>query len=245
MLSKTKDEAANTGSRAGNMNVIEVENLVNTYRLGEVVVKALNGVTLTIGEGQFVVLAGRSGSGKTTLLNMIGALDMPDSGSVRIRGEEYRNLSKDERALFRLRHIGFVFQSYNLIRVLNARENVAYVLELQGVLRRERIHIADRWQEEVGLGGLGGRRPDKLSGGQQQRVAVARALAASPDIVLADEPTANLDSVTGEQLLETLGRLNREHGVTFVFASHDPSVIAAARRLIRMEDGRIADDEAR
>ena len=227
------------------MPLIETEDLVKTYRLGEVTVHALNGVTLAVEEGQFVVLAGRSGSGKTTLLNVIGALDMPDSGTVRIRGEEHRKLSKDQRALFRLRHIGFVFQAYNLIRVLSARENVAYVLELQGVPRAERMQKADMWLADVGLAGLGGRRPDQLSGGQQQRVALARALAAAPDIVLADEPTANLDSGTAAELLETLRRLNEVHGVTFVFASHDPAVIASARRLIRMQDGQIASDEMR
>lgn len=226
------------------MALIETEDLVKTYALGEVTVKALNGVTLSIDNEEFVVLAGRSGSGKTTLLNMLGALDMPDSGTVRIDGEQYLNLSKDQRALFRLRHIGFVFQAYNLIRVLSARENVAYVLELQGVPKSERLDRANTWLSEVGLGDMGNRRPDQLSGGQQQRVAVARALAAEPDIVLADEPTANLDSHTGQQLLETLRHLNEVHKTTFVFASHDPGVIAAAKRLVQMDDGRIASDEA-
>ncbi|MDA0654364.1 MAG: ATP-binding cassette domain-containing protein, partial [Proteobacteria bacterium] len=155
------------------MALIETENLVKTYRLGDITVRALNGVTLSVGNEEFVVLAGRSGSGKTTLLNMLGALDMPDSGTVRIKGEEFINLSKDARALFRLRHIGFVFQAYNLIRVLSARENVAYVLELQGVPKSERHRRADHWLNEVGLGDMGDRRPDQLSGGQQKRVAVA------------------------------------------------------------------------
>ena len=227
------------------MALIEAEQLVKTYRPGEVVVKALNGVDLSVGESEFVVLCGRSGSGKTTLLNMIGALDMPDSGTVRIGGEAYGNLSKDQRAQFRLRHVGFVFQAYNLIRVLTARENVAYVLELQGMPKSERLKRADAWLEEVGLTGLGDRRPDQLSGGQQQRVAVARALATEPDIVLADEPTANLDSRTAEELLESMQALNVAHNTTFVFASHDPRVMAAARRLITMDDGRIADDQTR
>ena len=227
------------------MALIEAEQLVKTYRPGEVVVKALNGVDLSVGESEFVVLCGRSGSGKTTLLNMIGALDMPDSGTVRIGGEAYGNLSKDQRAQFRLRHVGFVFQAYNLIRVLTARENVAYVLELQGMPKSERLKRADAWLEEVGLTGLGDRRPDQLSGGQQQRVAVARALATEPDIVLADEPTANLDSRTAEELLESMQELNVAHNTTFVFASHDPRVMAAARRLITMDDGRIADDQTR
>ena len=225
------------------MALIETRDLVKTYTLGEIVVKALSGVTLSIEDEEFVVLAGRSGSGKTTLLNMLGALDMPDSGTVRVRGKEFRNLSKDKRALFRLRHIGFVFQAYNLIRVLSARENVAYVLELQGITKVERLDRASMWLEEVGLGKMGDRRPDQLSGGQQQRVAVARALAADPDIILADEPTANLDSDTGQQLLETLCRLNEVHKTTFVFASHDPGVISVAKRLIQLDDGQVTDDK--
>lgn len=227
------------------MALIETENLVKTYALGDVTVKALSGITLSIGNEEFVVLAGRSGSGKTTLLNMLGALDMPDSGTVRIEGDEYLNLSKDQRALFRLRHIGFVFQAYNLIRVLSARENVAYVLELQGVPKAVRLERANVWLKEVGLGDMGDRRPDQLSGGQQQRVAVARALAAEPNIVLADEPTANLDSNTAQELMETLRHLNEVHKTTFIFASHDPGVIGAAKRLIQMEDGRIVSDETK
>ena len=227
------------------MALIEARDLVKTYGKGALVVRALDGVSLAVEESEFLVLSGRSGSGKTTLLNVIGALDMPDSGSVSIRDEPYRTLSKDERARFRLRHVGFVFQAYNLIRVLTARENVAYVLELQGMSKAERLARADRLLDEVGLAGMGDRRPDQLSGGQQQRVAVARALATSPDIVLADEPTANLDSHTAEQLLESMRELNQAHRTTFVFASHDPRVVAAAGRLVRMEDGRIAGDERR
>lgn len=227
------------------MALIETNDLVKVYGLGEISVRALDGVTFNVEKGEFLVLAGRSGSGKTTLLNMLGALDMPDSGTVRIHGEEYQRLSKNQRALFRLRHIGFVFQAYNLIRVLTARENVAYVLELRGVPKAERLARADKWLEEVGLGGYGKRRPDQLSGGQQQRVAVARALAAEPDIVLADEPTANLDTHTGTELLQLLQELNENFGTTFVFASHDPEVISRAKRLIQMHDGRIDSDETR
>ena len=223
------------------MSLIEVKGLHKRYRLGQVEVPALNGVDLVMRAGVFAVLAGRSGSGKTTLLNIIGALDTPDEGTVRIDGEDYLALSKDRRATFRLRHVGFVFQAYNLIRVLSARENVAYVLELQGVKRRKRLERADHWLAQVGLEGFGERRPDQLSGGQQQRVAVARALAAGPDMVLADEPTANLDSATGEALIELMERLNRDHGITFVLASHDPMVIGRARPLVRMKDGRIDD----
>ena len=198
--------------------------------------KALNGVDLSVGESEFVVLCGRSGSGKTTLLNMIGALDMPDSGTVRIGGEAYGNLSKDQRAQFRLRHVGFVFQAYNLIRVLTARENVAYVLELQGMPKSERLKRADAWLEEVGLTGLGDRRPDQLSGGQQQRVAVARALATEPDIVLADEPTANLDSRTAEELLESMQA--HERGAQHDFRVRFPRPARDGRRPATDHDGR-------
>ena len=221
------------------MSLIEVRGVHKRYRLGQIEVPALNGVDLAMEAGVFAVLAGRSGSGKTTLLNIIGALDLPDQGTVRIDGEDYLALSKDKRAAFRLRHVGFVFQAYNLIRVLSARENVAYVLELQGMRKRARLERADYWLAQVGLEGLAERRPDQLSGGQQQRVAVARALAAGPDIVLADEPTANLDSATGENLIELMERLNRDRGITFVLASHDPAVIGRARPLVRMKDGRI------
>jgi putative ABC transport system ATP-binding protein len=225
------------------MALIEVRDLHKHYRLGEVDVAALNGVDLDLDAGSFAVLAGRSGSGKTTLLNMIGALDVPDNGTIRVADIDVLSCSRDERASFRLNHIGFVFQSYNLIRTLSARENVAYVLQLQGMGKTERLRIADRWLNDVGLAGLENRRPDQLSGGQQQRVAVARALASKPDIVLADEPTANLDSHTGEELINLMYQLNREHGTTFLIASHDPRVIEAAALLIRMEDGRIVARE--
>lgn len=219
--------------------LIEVVGVHKHYRLGQTEVPALIGVDLSVEEGEFVVLAGPSGSGKTTLLNIIGALDVPDAGSVRIRGRDFLALSKDARATFRLSHIGFVFQTYNLIRVLTARENIAYVLELQGMKKRQRLAIADELLAEVGLEHMGGHRPDQLSGGQQQRVAVARALATKPDIVLADEPTANLDSVTGEALVELMQRLNRERRTTFILASHDPMVIRHAGRMVQMRDGKI------
>jgi len=225
--------------------LIEAQGLIKHYQMGEVEVKALNGVDFELAKGEFSVLAGRSGSGKTTLLNMIGALDLPDYGKVVINGEDFLSLSKNERAEFRLRRIGFIFQAYNLIRVLSARENVAYVLQLQGMAKKERLEIADQWLEEVGLPDMGHRRPDQLSGGQQQRIAVARALASGPAIVLADEPTANLDSHTGGSLIELMHHLNREHDTTFLIASHDPQVIDAAKRLIRMEDGEIVEQESR
>ncbi len=183
------------------MTLIQVTGLDKTYRLGDVVVPALHDINFTIEAGEFVVLAGPSGSGKTTLLNLIGALDVPDAGAVHIQGEDGLRLSKSQRAAYRLRHVGFVFQSYNLLRMLSARENVAYVLQLQGVNKRQRLAMADQLLAEVGLAEHADRRPDQLSGGQQQRVAVARALATQPDVVLADEPTANLDSATGEALI--------------------------------------------
>jgi putative ABC transport system ATP-binding protein len=178
--------------------LIEAERLTKHYRSGDDQIAALDGVSLRIKRGEHVVLAGRSGSGKTTLLNMLGSLDQPDSGRLRIAGQDMLAMDAAQRADFRLWHLGFVFQAYNLIRVLSARENVAYVLQLRGVGRAERLATADRWLAKVGLEGFEHRKPDQMSGGQQQRVAVARALASQPDLVLADEPTANLDSHTGE-----------------------------------------------
>jgi len=221
--------------------LIEARGLHKRYGHGAVAEMALNGVDLSLPRGAFAVLAGPSGSGKTTLLNVVGTLDVPDSGSLRVAGQDVLALSEAGRARFRLRHIGFVFQAYNLIRVLTARENVAYVLQLQGVPAARRHRVADELLAEVGLAGLEDRRPDQLSGGQQQRIAVARALASQPDIVLADEPTANLDSHTGEALMELMRRLNRERGMTFLVASHDPVVIERAVTLIRLRDGKIED----
>lgn len=220
--------------------LISADGLTRYYDSGELKVAALDRVDLSVERGAYVVLAGRSGSGKTTLLNMLGSLDRPDSGQLSIAGQDLLSMSASERAGFRLHHLGFVFQSYNLIRVLNARENVAYVLQLQGMDKKQRFALADRWLAEVGLSGFEHRRPDQMSGGQQQRVAVARALAANPDLVLADEPTANLDSHTGEALMALMRKLNEEQGTTFVIASHDPAVIASARTLITMQDGQIS-----
>ena len=222
------------------MAIIEVEKAYKCYWVGEVPFPALNGVTLGIEQGDFAVLAGRSGSGKTTLLNILGGLEVADRGTVLIKGEDLRELSKDERTLFRLRHVGFVFQAYNLIRVLSARENVAFVCQLQGKDRHRCLEEADHWLERVGLAELEHRRPDQLSGGQQQRVAVARALASKPELVLADEPTANLDSNTGRDLITLMHRLCTDFGTTFVISSHDPDVIASARTLVNLEDGRVA-----
>ena len=226
------------------MTVIEVEDLYKCYWVGNVPFSALNGVCLRIEAGAFAVLSGRSGSGKTTLLNVIGGLDVADRGSVRISGEDMLHKSADQRAAFRLHHVGFVFQAYNLVRVLSARENVAYPCQLRGINRGECLIRADRWLARVGLQELVDRRPDQLSGGQQQRVAVARALAGEPDMVLADEPTANLDTNTGAELIALMKRLNRELQMTFLISSHDPAVIEQASPLIRLEDGRVVDGTA-
>ena len=206
--------------------LVEVRGASKVYRQGSVEVAALTDVDLDIQVGDFAVLAGPSGSGKSTLLNLIGALDKPTSGRIQVDGVELGRMSSRELARMRLRKMGFVFQAYNLIPVLSAYENAEYVLLLQG-----------------GLGGLETRRPAELSGGQQQRVAIARALAAEPAIVLADEPTANLDSKTGAALTELMHRLNQDHGTTFVISSHDPKVIEHAERVVQLVDGRVVDDQ--
>jgi len=224
------------------MALIEAQDIHKQYTSGDIVEMALNGVGLILEKGAFTVLAGPSGSGKTTLLNIIGTLDRPDRGQLTVAGKNVLALSAAERARFRLNHIGFVFQAYNLIRVLSARENVAYVQQLQGIPAKERLAVADRLLAEVGLEGLEYRRPDQLSGGQQQRIAVARALATQPDIVLADEPTANLDSHTGEALIDLMHRLNEEHGTTFLIASHDPVMIQHAETRIHLRDGKIVGE---
>ncbi len=223
--------------------IVQCRGVAKTYRQGALDVPALRGVDLDIGKGDFASLAGPSGSGKTTLLNLIGGLDAPTSGSIRIDGEEITGLGADALADLRLREIGFVFQAYNLIPVLSAAENVEFILQLQGVGRDERRERAKALLAEVGLAGLEDRRPARLSGGQQQRVAVARALASRPTIVLADEPTANLDSRTAEALIDLLSTLNESQDVTFLMATHDPRVIARTRRRIVLTDGRITADE--
>ncbi len=217
-----------------------LEGVYKCFWVGEVPFPALNGVDLTIHPGEMTVLAGRSGSGKTTLLNVIGALERADRGRVTVCGHDIGRWSRDRQSRFRRDHIGFVFQAYNLVRVLTARENVAYVCQLQGRPRGECQDLAGHWLDVVGLGDLTERRPDQLSGGQQQRVAVARALATDPDIVLADEPTANLDTLTARDLLGLLQRLNDDYHTTFLISSHDPDVKEAARRQVDLADGRVA-----
>ena len=224
------------------MPAVRCIDLCKTYRQGEIEVKGLDHVSLEIDEGGFVCLSAPSGGGKTTLLNSIGGLDRPDSGEIWIAGKRIDNLGKGELARMRLSHIGFVFQAYNLIPVLTARENVEFVMQVQGVAAAERRERSLAILEEVGLAGLGDRRPAQMSGGQQQRVAVARAIVSRPALVLADEPTANLDSHTSDQLMELFVELNTRHETTFVIATHDQRVMEYARRLIRMLDGRIVDD---
>jgi len=227
------------------MPIVRVRDLERVYRKGSAEVRALDGVDLDIDSGEFTVLMGPSGSGKTTLLNCIGGLDSPTRGSVEVDGVVLGELSKGELSDMRLAKLGFVFQSYNLIPVLSAYENAEFVLLFQGVPAGERRERVLRTLRDVGLEGLEHRRPGELSGGQQQRVAVARAIAGHPALVLADEPTANLDSKTGHDLIALMRRLNQEHGITFVFATHDPKVMKAARRVIRLVDGRIDDDQRR
>jgi putative ABC transport system ATP-binding protein len=225
------------------MPIVKCENLVKTYRQGAVTVTALQDVTLAVAEGGFVALAGPSGSGKTTVLNLIGSLDRADAGTISVAGNDFNRMTPTELAQLRLHKIGFVFQAYNLIPVLSAVENVEYVMLLQGVAPRERTDRARAILDDVGLGDKYDRRPAELSGGQQQRVAVARAIVSNPAIVLADEPTANLDSKTGNGLLELMLEMNTRKGVTFIFSTHDQMVMAYARRLIHIRDGRVAGDE--
>ncbi len=224
------------------MTAVRCIDLCRTYYQGDQAIKALDHVNLEIEEGGFVCLSAPSGGGKTTLLNAIGGLDQPDSGEVWVAGQRIDNLSKGELAKLRLHQIGFVFQAFNLIPVLTARENVEFVMQIQGVPADKRAEQARAILEEVGLTGLEDRRPADMSGGQQQRVAVARAIVSRPALVLADEPTANLDSHNADELMELFVQLNEHHNTTFVIATHDQRVMAYAKRLIRMLDGRIVDD---
>ncbi len=223
------------------MSVIETNKLSKIYE-GVVPVRAVDQVDLKIENDEFTAIVGPSGSGKTTLLNIIGGLDRPTSGSVKVNGIELNGMSNNQLIKFRLKHIGFVFQSFNLIPVLTARENTEFVMLLQKIATNERNERVDALLKEVGLEDKMNNRPSQLSGGQQQRVAVARALASKPDFVLADEPTANLDSKSAENLLDIMLRLNKEEGITFIFSTHDQRVIDRARRVITLEDGKIISD---
>ena len=221
------------------MPLFEVKNLKKTYQIGDIKTHALRGVDLTIDKGEFTAIAGPSGSGKSTLLHLMGDLDKPTSGEIYLNGQRIDQLDKKEGAAMRLDKLGFVFQAYNLIPVLTALENAAFVLELQGVGKKEREARAMESLKALGIAEFADRKPNQLSGGQQQRVAVARAFAAEPDIILADEPTANLDSKSGGDLVEMMKRLNEEKGVTFVFSTHDPRLLEHVRRTVSMEDGRV------
>ena len=223
--------------------IFNLKNLTKTYRIGEITTRALRGVDLEIGAGEFTAVAGPSGSGKSTLLHLMGALDKPSGGEVWLNSDRIDDLAKVEAARLRLWNVGFVFQAYNLIPVMTAVENAAFVLELRGIDRKEREAKALAALDALDMAEYAGRRPNQLSGGQQQRVAVARALAADPKIILADEPTANLDSETGYNLIRTMQRLNAERGVTFVFSTHDPRLLEHVRRIVSLEDGMVVGDE--
>ena len=227
------------------MTAIVCKDLCKTFQQGDEIITGLDNISITIEVGDFVCLSGPSGSGKTTLLNAMGGLDTPDSGQIIINGTRLDQLGKGALADMRLHKIGFVFQSFNLIPVLTARENVEFVMQVRGVPAKERSNRSFKILKEVGLAGMENRRPRQLSGGQQQRVAVARAIVGRPTLVLADEPTANLDSVSSSQLMDLFVELNQHHNITFVIATHDVRVMQYARRLIKMQDGKIISDETR
>lgn len=227
------------------MKVIDINNLTKIYNESEVKVKAVDNISLSFEQGEFAAIVGPSGSGKTTLLNMIGGLDKPTNGQVVVDGTNIGDLKSSKLIDFRLKNIGFVFQAYNLIPVLTAKENVEFIMELQGKSRIERDERSIALLSAVGLGERVNARPAKLSGGQQQRVAVARALASKPKFVLADEPTANLDSKSTETLLDIMEQLNKEENITFIFSTHDQRVVNKAHRVITVEDGRVVSDEKR
>jgi putative ABC transport system ATP-binding protein len=227
------------------MPIIEAQGLTKTYNPDKVPVNALRGVDLTVEKGEFTAIIGPSGSGKTTLLNIIGGLDRPTEGSIKVDGTDLSTLSDNQLIDFRQKNIGFVFQSYNLIPVLNVAENTEFVMLLQKRPKAEREKRVAELLHAVGLDDKMDKRPSELSGGQQQRVAVARALAPKPSFILADEPTANLDSKSAFNLLDIMEQLNREEGITFIFSTHDSRVIERARRVISLVDGQIAKDERR
>lgn len=227
------------------MSVIKLKNLIKTYTDTVVPVHAVNGISLDFKEGEFTAIVGPSGCGKTTLMNMIGGLDKPTSGSVEVNGIEMDKLSSNELINFRLKNIGFVFQAYNLIPVLTAKENVEFIMQLQNRDKKEMDERTISLLESVGLGNRLHSRPNQLSGGQQQRVAVARALASKPKFVLADEPTANLDSHATTQLLDIMERLNKEENITFIFSTHDQRVVDKAHRIITLLDGKVISDEVK
>ena len=226
------------------MSLIKLEKVTKVYGEGDIAVRALRGVDLTIERGAFVAVAGPSGSGKSTMLNIMSGLDRPTSGTCILDGHEINSMSGAALSAFRRENVGFIFQAYNLLPVLTALENTEYVMMLQGVPTKEREERARAMLARVGLEGMGDRFPHQLSGGQQQRVAVARAIVSEPSLVLADEPTANLDSETGYALMDLMGELNDEKGATFVFSTHDPKVMERSKEIIRLHDGTIAGRES-
>jgi len=224
------------------MIVIKAENIVKTYETGKIEVQAVRGISLEVEKGEFTALVGSSGCGKTTLLNILNGLDTATSGNVFLSGKNLNDMSEKELSDFRRDHVGFIFQSYNLIPVLSVKENIEYVMTLQGVDKKEREERVNEILEIVGLQDMKDRFPSEMSGGQQQRVAVARAVVTKPDIILADEPTANLDSQTGIDLLDMMKDLNENLGTTFLFATHDNLVMQRAKRLVKLRDGEIIED---
>ena len=224
------------------MEIIKIENLTKIFREGENDITAVNDVSLSIGQGEFTVIVGPSGSGKTTLLNLLGGLEAPTEGNIIIDSINISMLKSSEMIDFRMRNIGFVFQAYNLIPVLTAKENVEFIMFLQGMAPKDREKRSSELLNAVGLGDRKNSRPNKLSGGQQQRVAVARALASKPKYILADEPTANLDSMSTRNLLEIMEKLNHEENITFIFSTHDSRVVDKARLVITLEDGKVKSD---
>lgn len=225
------------------MEIITVDNATKIYKIGEVETRALDGVSLSIEEGEFTALVGPSGSGKTTMLQLMGCLDIPNSGTVRINGQDVTRFNANQRADLRREVIGFIFQFFALVPVLSGYENVELPLLLTGVHSKERRERVMELLDAVGLADRAKHRPDQMSGGEQQRVAIARALAPRPRMVLADEPTANLDTENGKQAMEMMQRLNQKTGTAFIFATHDPRVVSFARRVVRLRDGRVAEDK--
>lgn len=225
------------------MSIIQIKNLTKTYHDTEIPVHAVNGIDLNFEEGEFAAIVGPSGCGKTTLMNMIGGLEQPTSGKVEVDGSVMSELSSSKLIEFRLRNIGFVFQAYNLIPVLTAKENVEFIMQLQNWDKKKMDQRTITLLESVGLGDKLNSKPNQLSGGQQQRVAVARALASKPKFILADEPTANLDSIATNQLLDIMEKLNREEHITFIFATHDQRVMDKARRVVTLDDGKVISDK--
>jgi len=244
-IAEITEMTENYKAKTGNQTIIESKMLCRHFGQGDTLVKALSDANLTIEKGEFTAIIGPSGSGKSTLLQLIGGLDSPTSGEVFLDNKNISHMTGTELSDFRRDHIGFIFQAYNLIPVLSAKENIEYIMLLQGISASERKKRVAMIMHAVGLEGLEDRRPAQLSGGQQQRVAVARAMVSKPSIILADEPTANLDSKTGADLLDMMKDLNEKQKMTFVFSTHDPKIMERAKRIIRLVDGRIVDDERR